>query len=263
MTDVGRNIHLPAGACSQPAAALAAGPSQELYHYSGLHDPVSAVSHLLGAAAFAVLGGLLLRRGRGDPARLACLAVYAVACVSLLLASGLYHMTGPGTALHDVMLRLDHGAIFVLIAGTFTPVHGLLFRGPLRWAPLVLVWSAAAAGVVLKTAFYTRVPERVGLSLYLALGWLGAVSGVLLWRRHGFRFVRPLLLGGLAYSAGAAADFLRRPVLIPGVVGAHELFHLAVLAGALLHWRFVWGFAGGPARPTQAVGSRTASNEST
>ena len=221
--------------------------SPGVFHLPGLHDPFSALSHLLGAATFVVLGAMLLRRGRGDAARLAFLGVYAAACVGLLLASGLYHMTGPAGAWHAFMLRLDHGAIFVLIAGTFTPIHGLLFRGPLRWGPLVLIWSAAAAGVVLKTAFFDSVAQWVGLSLYLALGWLGAVSGGLLWRRHGFAFVRPLLLGGLAYSAGAAVDFAGAPILLPGVVHAHELFHVAVLGGAALHWRFVWRFARPPA----------------
>jgi channel protein (hemolysin III family) len=180
--------------------------------------------------------------------------VYAIACVVLLLMSGLYHMTKPGSTLHQVMLRLDHGAIFVLIAGTFTPIHGLLFRGTMRWAPLLLVWTAAAAGVVLKTAFFNDLAEWLGLTFYVTLGWLGAATGVVLWRRHGFAFIRPLLLGGVAYSIGAAADFLRRPVLIPGVIHSHELFHVAVLAGAVLHWQFTWQFAEGsaPAAPRRA-----------
>jgi channel protein (hemolysin III family) len=233
----------------------AVGGPPEFYHLRGLHDPVSALSHLFGAAAFVVLGSLLLRRGRGDAARLTFLGVYAVACVFLLLMSGLYHVTKPGSTLHDVMLRLDHGAIFVLIAGTFTPIHGLLFRGVLRWGPLVLIWLAAAAGVVLKTAFFDRLAEWLGLTFYVAMGWLGAASGCLLWRRYGFAFIRPLLLGGVAYSVGAAADFVRRPVLIPGVLGSHEFFHLAVLAGALLHWRFTWQFADGRVFPCVGRGS--------
>ena len=235
-------------------AAVAGGPP-EFYRLSGIRDPVSALSHLVGAAAFVVLGCMLLRRGRGDAGRMAFLGVYAVACVFLLLMSGLYHMTKPGSTLHTVMLRLDHGAIFVLIAGTFTPIHGLLFRGALRWAPLVLIWIAAAAGVVLKAAFFDQMAEWLGLAFYITLGWLGAVSGFLLWRRYGFAFIRPLLLGGIAYSVGAVADFLRRPVFIPGVFQSHELFHVAVLVGALLHWRFTWQFAHGSA---ESIGDRRA-----
>lgn len=226
--------------------ALLSMPDPVLHHVPGLHEPFSALSHLLGAASFVVLGVLLVRRGRGDAARQAFLSVYAGSCVLLMLSSGVYHAAVTGGAAHRVLLRLDHGAIFVLIAGTFTPVHGILFRGPLRWAPLAFVWTAAAAGVVLKTAFIHSVAEWVGLTLYLALGWFGAFAGILLWHRRGFAFVRPLLLGGLAYSVGAAMEFLRWPVLVRGVVHPHEVFHLAVLAGAVLHYAFVWQFAAPP-----------------
>jgi channel protein (hemolysin III family) len=217
----------------------------DLYRFSGFYDPFSALSHLLGAAVFVVLGCLLLRRARGDAARLMFLGIYVCSCVLLLLMSGMYHMTKPGSALHEVMLRMDHGAIFVLIAGTFTPTHGLLFRGWLRWGPLALVWCAAAAGVALKAALFDQFAEWLSLSFYGALGWLGAAAGLILWRRYGFAFIRPLLLGGVAYSVGAVADFMRSPVLIAGVVQSHEVFHVAVLLGALLHWRFIWQFADG------------------
>ena len=237
--------------CSMAAHVLGQIPP-EVYRLRGFHDPFSAMSHLGGAAAFVALGFLLLRHGwgTGGPgagARLAFLGVYAFSCVFLLSMSGVYHMVARGGAASEVMVRLDHGAIFVLIAGTFTPVQGLLFRGPLRWGSLLLIWSAAAGGIVLKAVFFHGLSEWLGLTFYLALGWLGGVSGVLLARRHGLAFVRPLLWGALAYTIGAALDFLRWPVLVPGVVHSHAVFHLAVLAGAFFHWRFVWQFADGRA----------------
>ena len=227
----------------------------EINHLPGLRDPFSAASHLLGAAVFVVLGVRLLRRGRGDAARVAFLGVYAASCVLLMLTSAAYHAVAAGGVAQRALLRLDHGAIFVLIAGTFTPAHGLLFRGPLRWGPLALVWAAALAGVTLKTAFFHATPPWLSLTFYLAMGWLGGVSGCLLWARYGFAFTRPLLLGGVAYSVGAVADFAGRPNPIPGVVHAHEVFHLAVVAGALFHWAFVWQFATGrvPPRPGESA----------
>ncbi len=221
----------------------------ELYHLPGFHEPFSAVSHLFGAALFAWLGLLLMRRARGDPRRLAFLAVYACSCVLLFAMSGLYHMLVRGGAAHGVAERLDHGAIFVLIAGTFTPVHGLLFAGPRRWLPLLFVWSSAGVGITLKNIYFADLAAWVGLGCYLLLGWCGALTAGLLWRRYGFRFVRPLVLGGLAYSVGAVAEYVGFPVLIPGVVQGHEVFHLAVLAGALWHWSFIWRIAGGRAVP--------------
>jgi hemolysin III len=216
-----------------------------LYHLPGFHEPFSAMSHLLGAVLFAWLSALLLRRGRGDPLRLGFLGVYAFSCVLLLSMSGVYHQMVRGGTAHRVMERLDHGAIFVLIAGTLTPIHGILFRGWLRWAPIILVWIAAITGITLKTIFFSGLAEWVGLSFYLALGWFGAFTGFLLWRRYGFRYIRPLLWGGLAYSVGAVAEYLGYPVLIPGVVHGHEAFHLAVLMGAIFHWYFIWNIATG------------------
>jgi channel protein (hemolysin III family) len=219
------------------------GQVPDLYHLPGFHEPFSAVSHLLGALVFLWLGAILLRRGQGDTLRMVFLGVYAGSCVLLLSLSGVYHQMVRGGTAHRVIERLDHGAIFVLIAGTFTPTHGLLFRGLLRWGPLAFVWTVAITGITLKTIFFSSLAEWVGLSLYLGLGWFGGFSGYLLWRRFGFAFMRPLLVGGVAYSVGAVSEYWAWPVVVPGVVQAHEVFHLAVLVGALIHWRFVWQFA--------------------
>lgn len=217
----------------------------ELYHLPGFHDPFSAISHLAGSGVFLVLGILLLRRGRGDWGRLFFLGVYAVSCVLLFSMSGVYHMMERGGTARMVMERLDHGAIFVLIAGSFTAAHGLLFRGWLRWGPLCLVWTAAIIGITLKSIYFDDVPEWLGLTFYLALGWTGAFSAIVLAQRFGFAFLKLLLVGALAYSIGGAMEFLGWPVLIPGVVHSHEVFHLAVLTGAFSHWLFIWSFADG------------------
>jgi channel protein (hemolysin III family) len=238
---------LPGAMDSRPA------PFAELYHLPGFHEPFSAISHLLGALLFLVLGGLLLRRGRGSAARLIFLGVYAASCVFLFAMSGVYHQMVRGGTAHAVLGRLDHSAIFILIAGTFTPAHGILFRGPLRWGPLLLIWTAAAAGLTLKTIFYNDVSEWLGLSFYLTLGWFGGVSGFLLARRFGLAFIQPLLIGGLAYTVGGVMEFLGWLVVIPGVVHPHELFHVAVLVGAFFHWLFVWQFADGRVRGREAV----------
>jgi channel protein (hemolysin III family) len=214
----------------------------------GFTEPFSSLSHLLGAGVFAVLGCLLLCRGRGCWGRFACLAVYAFAGVFLLSMSGVYHLLAFGGSGRAVLERLDHSAIFVLIAGSFTPAHGILFRGWARWAPLLLVWSAATVGIILKVIYLTAVPEWLGLSLYLGLGWMGAASAAAIWRRFGAEFVRPLLLGGAMYTLGGVLEFARWPVLVPGVVGPHELMHLLVLAAVGLHWKFVYQFAAGPPR---------------
>src|SRR5262245_20522591 len=236
----------------------------DLYPLPGFYDPVSALSHLLGAVVFALLTPALLRRGRGDPARVAFLGVFAFACVFLLSMSAVYHMLPRGTGGRSVMERLDHGAIFVLIAGTFTPAHGILFRGAARWGPLLLIWAAAITGITLKTVFFSSLAEWLGLTFYLSLGWVGAFSAGVLWWRYGLGFLAPLLWGALAYTVGSVLEFLSWGWLwfIPGVVGPHELFHLAVLAGAGCHWYWVWRFAPGEVPPAAAPEENFAGLES-
>jgi channel protein (hemolysin III family) len=207
------------------------------------------LTHLAGAGVFACLTPILLRRGRGNTLRLASLGVLAFSTVALLSLSGTYHLLTPDTPGRAVLRRLDHGAIFVLIAGTFTPLHVILFQGAWRWAPLLFVWVCAIVGVTLKSIFFEDLAEWLGLLLYLGMGWLGAVSGLELWRRYGPAFVSSLLWGGVAYTAGGVLELLGWPVLIPGVIGPHELFHLGVLAGAALHWKFVFQFACGTLPP--------------
>jgi channel protein (hemolysin III family) len=226
--------------------------SARMLAVAGLSDPVSSISHLGGALVFAFLAASLLRRGGGDRLRMVSLSVFAVACVLLLGLSGVYHLLSPDTAGRAVLKRLDHAAIFVLIAGSFTPVHIILFRGVWRWGTLAAIWGAAITGVVVKIVYFDVMPEWLGLTMYLGLGWLGVISAAALARLYGWRFVRPVIGGALAYTFGALAEFLRWPLLLPGILGPHELFHLAVLAGISFHWRFILGCAS-TARAASAV----------
>jgi len=238
-------------ALSAVPSLLTASNEPPLRHLPGLYEPFSALTHLLGAGAFLVLSLALVRRAGSDRRRRALMSIYGFSCVLLLLMSGVFHMTTTGTPLNRTMLRVDHAAIFFLIAGTFTPVHGLLFRGWLRWFPLLLLWAIAACGVIIKIAFFSTMSSTVSLTLYLAMGWFGLLGGLVLCRQRGFAFVRPLLMGGICFSVGAIMDLCYWPTPIPGVVHAHELFHLAVLGGMAFHFAFIWRIARPAPAPTQ------------
>lgn len=232
----------------------AVSPIPEHYHLPGFYQPFSAISHLLGAVAFLILGIMLIRRGRaahvpGSRSRTIFLSIYVLAGIFLFSMSGVYHMLAVGTTGRMVLERLDHSAIFVLIAGSFTPPHGILFRGFWRWAPLLLVWSAAITGITLKTIFFDDLPEWLGLTFYLTLGWIGALSGLAIYKKFGRDFVMPLMLGGVAYSIGAIMEFLGYVVLVPGVIHPHDLFHVMVLVGAFFQGLFIWQFADGVVHP--------------
>ncbi len=217
----------------------------DVFPIPGFHEPLSSFSHLLAAPFFAVLGVVLVRRGDGHAGRIASLTIMAVSTVFLLTMSGVYHLLGPGYG-RFVMKQLDVAGVFTLIAGTVTPVHAILFKGFHRWAPLLLVWLVAIVGIALRTIFADSLPLSVGTCIFLLMGWGGAISAFTLWRQYGFQFVSPLLWGGLAYSIGALIIIFHQPVLVPGIVGPHELWHVAVLVGLGMHWSFVFSFASGP-----------------
>ena len=220
-----------------------------VFSIPGFSEPVSALTHLVGSGVFAVLGVFLVRRGHqadhpGWNGRMTALAVFALAAVAQLAVSGAYHILQPGLRPRLVLQQLDHAAIFVLIAASFVPVHVILFNGWRRWLVLLVMVSLAAIGITLKFLYFDRLPEIAGLAFYIAMGWAGIYSGYELYRRYGWGFIRPLAWEGIAYTAGGALEFLRGPVLFDGIVGPHELFHLAVLAGLGLHFRFLFSIAG-------------------
>lgn len=214
----------------------------DIYAIPGFHEPVSSFTHLLAIPVFLILGWFLVRRAGNCWMGKISLSVLVITSVFLLAMSGVYHLLWAGTA-KNVLLHLDVAAVFTLIAGTATPVHVLLFRGVYRWAPLLFVWGIAITGIVLRTVLGEGFPPSARTMLFLGLGWCGLFSCVLLWRRYGFRFVEPLVLGGMAYSIGALIVIFHWPNILPGIIGAHELWHVAVLVGLGFHWRFVFQFA--------------------
>jgi channel protein (hemolysin III family) len=186
-----------------------------------------------------VLGAGLIQRGQGDSLRIAALVIYVSGVVSALFLSGLMHLTDRGSEARSVLIRLDHAAIFFLIAATYTPVHIIQFRGWMRWGVLVSIWTAATAGMILKLAFIDAVPEWLSLTMYLVLGWAGLFTAFALHRVVGLMPLLPIVLGALAYSIGALIDVSALPDLLPGIIRPHEVFHVFVLAGVASHWVYI------------------------
>ena len=169
-------------------------------------------------------------------------AIYAASVSALFGVSALYHRvtwTGPA---RRRMRRLDHAMIFLLIAGTYTPVGLLVLKGSLATVVLAVVWGGAVAGIVLELA-WTRAPRWLGGAVYLALGWVAVVAMPQLFARLGMAGGLLIVVGGLIYSAGAAVYGLRRPDPVPAVFGYHEVFHLLVIAGVVAHFLAISLFA--------------------
>ena len=217
----------------------------EIISIPGIYEPVSSLSHLLGAVFFSAFSFFLLRRGRGNRLRVIGLAIFCSGTLLLLLTSGIYHSLGQYGDARALMRILDHAAIFVLIACTFTPIHIIVFRGWGRWGVLLLIWSIAIVAITLKTLYFDQMPAYVNLSLYLGMGWIGVFPGISMWRRYGFQFMQSMLWGGVAYSLGALLSSRDWPVLVPGIVQGHEVFHAAVLIGLGFHWAFIYRISTG------------------
>lgn len=222
---------------------------------SGIREPFSSLSHILGAIVFLGLAIALHRRGRGDRLRTISLGLMSYVCIQTLIISSIYHMLWPGHY-REVMLRADVAGIFFVIAGCLTPVHAILFTGPERWAPIAVAWITAIGGALLRMSYFDQMPSVAGIAIFLVFGWGGAVTAFVLWRRYGWKFVQHAVLAGLSYTVGAIMLLLHRPILIDGIIGPHELWHLAVLTGLALHWRFVFQFAEGTLPATLARASR-------
>ena len=211
-----------------------------VYPIAGCAEPISCWSHLAAAVGLLVLTIFLVRRLLPrHPLYALGIGLFGAACIFLLSISAYYHMLPLEHESRDSVQRLDHAAIYLVIASTICVVHTIIFVGWRRWAVISFVMALALTVITYKSIYFEQVPEYLGLISYLGFGWLGLFSAVAIWKMHGLKFIMPLFYGGIAYSIGAVLEFFREPVLISGYVGPHEIFHFAVVLGMGFHWYFV------------------------
>jgi len=184
-------------------------------------------------AMLASVAGLvwLVRSAHTGRAELAAW-IYGLASILLYLTSSSYHVFARSPRARRIMQRADHSMIFVLIAGSFTPVALLGMPDPWRWIALIVMWGGAVGGVLLKVLAMERFP-KLGAAAYIVLGWAGLAALPFLWHRPGTLAL--VGIGGGLYTLGAILFALHRPVLSPRWFGYHEVWHsFGVAAGAFL-----------------------------
>ncbi|HEU4978557.1 MAG TPA: hemolysin III family protein [Solirubrobacteraceae bacterium] len=193
------------------------------------------VSHQWAFFAALAAGAALVATAPSGRAR-AAVAVYAVSLAGLFGTSAIYHRATWRTARTRLrMRRVDHSMIFVLIAGTYTPIAVLALRGALGTAILVVAWAGAAGGVGLQFVPGQRQKWAIAVP-YVALGWVAVAGLPRLVDAIGLGPTLAIVGGGLLYSAGAVVYARRRPDPVPAVFGYHEVFHALVIAAAAVHF---------------------------
>jgi hemolysin III len=185
------------------------------------------VFHQIAFSASLVVGTLLVVGAEGARRHVAA-AVFAGAVAACFGTSALYHRITWTPRLRLWMRRVDHAGVYLLIAGTYTPVCLLVLTGTWRWAVATVVWAGAAAAALLKFV-WVAAPKWLAVAIGIVLGWVGVAVLPQLATRLNPAAVALLGIGGLVYTAGAIVYARRRPDPLPAVFGYHELFHLLTL----------------------------------
>ena len=210
-----------------------------------LKDPGSAITHFIGMlmAMFAATPLILRAMRAPDTVHVISLSIFIVSMILLYAASTTYHTFDLSERTNKILKKLDHCMIFVLIAGSYTPICLIVLHGRTGLMLLALVWSIAILGIIFKLCWVT-CPKWVSSILYIGMGWTCLLALGTIFRNMdptGFAF---LFVGGLIYTIGGVIYALKLPVFdrLPKNFGNHEIFHLFVMAGSLCHYIVIYSY---------------------
>lgn len=193
--------------------------------------------HLVAFVVALGLGIALVLTADGGAA-ITSASVYAFAVAGLFGASATYHRGRWSPAVRPWLQRIDHSMIFILIAGTYTPVCLLVLPDTLGTVLLAVVWGGAAVGVALQM-LPRPTPRTIGVFLYITLGWVAVLAMPSLVSRIGWTPTSLIAAGGVLYTCGALVYALKRPDPVPRVFGFHEIFHAFTIVAAGLHYAVI------------------------
>lgn len=206
-----------------------------------LREPMNGFTHFI-PAVFSIVGLVLLLDKalyHMDPYRIVSYTVFGVGLFLLYLMSTLYHWLPVNDKKVKLLRRLDHIMIFVLIAATYTPLCLISLRGAWGWSLFGVVWTFAIGGIFIKI-FWMNVSRWISTSLYLIMGWIAVVA---IWPLVNVLQGSELMLlvaGGMFYTVGAVIYALKKPVIISGFLGFHEIFHIFVAMGSFAHFLLIY-----------------------
>jgi hemolysin III len=206
-------------------------------------DPVSGFTHLAGL--FLSVAGLVLlvyyAALYSTVRHIVSFSIYGASLILLYTSSSVYHLLPLAPPKIKLLRRIDHMMIFVLIAGTYTPISLIALRGAWGWSLFGTAWGIALAGIVIKI-FWLEAPRWLSTLLYLGMGWMVMVAVVPLLRNMPPAGLAWLLAGGVLYSLGAIIYGLKWPGANARYFGFHEIFHLFVLGGSFCHFWMMYKY---------------------
>lgn len=209
---------------------------------SRLKDPVSGLTHLLGAILSVAALIALVHEGalHATPWHVISFAVFGTSLILLYMASAIYHLVPASDRVTQRLRRIDHSMIYILIAGTYTPFCLVPLRGAWGWGLLGGIWGVALLGIISK-AFWLNMPRWLSAGSYLIMGWLVVIALSPLLRTVPPEAMAWVFAGGLLYSIGAVIYAVKWPNFARGF-GFHEVFHLFVMAGSFSFFRAMYGY---------------------
>lgn len=210
-----------------------------------IKDPGSAITHFIAMLGAAIATVPLLEKAAREPDQLhlMALSIFMISMILLYAASTVYHTLDISPTINKLLRKLDHMMIFILIAGTYTPVCMIVLGDETGWKLLALVWGIAIAGILIK-GFWITCPKWFSSLLYIAMGWVCVLAFTRILQalpRAGFGW---LLAGGLIYTAGGIIYALKLPIFNSKHkhFGSHEIFHLFVMGGSMCHYIMMYQF---------------------
>lgn len=208
-------------------------------------DPGSAITHFIGMlmAAFSTLPLLLKASTAPDKTNLLSLAIFAISMILLYTASTVYHTFDLSDKVNTRLKKFDHMMIFILIAGTYTPVCVVVLGGTIGYSLLALIWSMALLGICLK-AFWVHCPKWVSSIIYIGMGWTCVLAFTPILNALPKQAFYWLLAGGIVYTIGGIIYALKLPIFNHEhkYFGSHEIFHLFCLGGTACHFILMYNF---------------------
>lgn len=211
-----------------------------------LREPVNALTHLLGAV-LSIVGLVVLiiaAAGNGNARHIVAVSIFGASLVLMYVVSALYHASTLSERGLGHFRRIDHVMIYVLIAGSYTPICLIVLDDRLGTVLLVTVWALAALGLFQKIV-WMRAPTWLSTALYLGMGWIGVLLARPLISAASPGFFLWLLTGGIAYSLGAFIYANKWPRRGAKVFGPHEIWHLFVMAGSFAHYWAILTYVAG------------------